>query len=157
MKVRDLMTADVISLSGSDRLISAEELMGLRRIRHLPVLDDEGRLEGLVTHRDLMAACLSSIKSNTEWVSAQILKARVNVDEIMHTRLQTIGPDEDLATAAQRMHDHKFGCLPVVDADNRVVGILTESDFLRLSMEMIRYLEENDADALAGLAEHVAR
>ena len=142
MRVRDLMTADVVSLSGSDRLISAEELMGLRRIRHLPVLDEAGCLEGLVTHRDVMAACLSSIKTNTEWVSAQILKARVNVADIMHTRIQTIGPDEDLATAAERMHQHKFGCLPVVDDAGRVIGIITESDFLRMSAHLLRTLDD---------------
>lgn len=128
MKVLDLMTTDVIMLHADSPLISAEEIMGLRRVRHLPCVKD-GRFVGLITHRDLLRAHLP-VGSHVE---RQIHVSRTRVSEHMHTDVQTVGPDVELTEAARLMRKHKYGCLPVVAEDGSLVGIITDADFLFLA------------------------
>ena len=125
MKVRDLMTTDVIVLHADSPLISAEEVMNLSRVRHLPCVKD-GKFVGLLTHRDLLRAYLPVGSS----VDRQIHASRSKVREYMRTDVESITPDVDLDRAAQLLREHKYGCLPVVD-DGRLVGIVTPHDFLR--------------------------
>jgi CBS domain-containing protein len=100
------------------------------RIRHLPVVDRELRLVGLVTHRDLLGHAPSDLDEPREDERVAAL-ARVHIGDIMETHLSTSSPDEPLAAAGRRMLEGKIGCLPVVAGDGRLVGILTESDFVR--------------------------
>ncbi|MBN2801113.1 MAG: CBS domain-containing protein [Deltaproteobacteria bacterium] len=139
MKVRDLMTPDVITLDAASPLVAAEELMGLRRFRHLPVTEG-GRLIGLVTHRDLLRAYVSSVQG-ADWRENERLKATVNVAKIMHTKVRTIGPDDPLTEAARLLRHGPWGCLPVVDEEGHLVGILTEADFVRLAETWLRTMD----------------
>ena len=155
MKVRDLMSVDVVTLDAGDPLVAAEEIMGFRRFRHLPVTE-EGRLIGLVTHRDLLRACVSPFTEDSRKKDA-ILKARVNVRDIMHARVKTVGPETDLAEAAAMLRTGAFGCLPVVEADGRLLGIVTEADFVRLAEILLRRTQEKDPEFLGSLREELAR
>jgi CBS domain-containing protein len=139
LKVKHLMTDKLVTLFVEETLPLAEDIMKLRHIRHLPVVNDEGRLEGLVSHRDILAAQISVLAGLTNKERAQ-LQAKVKVGDIMQTGIVTAVPDESVLDAAMRMADLKLGCLPVVDVDRRLVGILTEADLLRL---VIRYLERD--------------
>jgi CBS domain-containing membrane protein len=104
--------------------------MRKRRIRHLPVVDRAGRIAGLVTHRDLLAAASSSLTHRTEAQRLHLL-AGGRAGEVMETHLSVTTADEPAAAAGDRMMQHKIGCLPVIDAEARVVGIVTEEDFVR--------------------------
>ncbi len=128
--VAALMTTDVLSVDQHATLARAWETMRVHRIRHLPVVDRRGRLVGLVTHRDLLAASNSSLAFPTEPERAGALRV-ARVHDLMETHLSTVSPDEPAAEAGRRMVRHKIGCLPVVDANGRLVGIVTEEDFLR--------------------------
>jgi WS/DGAT/MGAT family acyltransferase len=137
-RVAGLMTTPPITVRAEDRLANAWRLMRTHRIRHLPVVDRDGRLIGLVTHRDLLAASSSSIIAGAEEDRVQLL-TWAGVGDVMETHLSVAHPDESAAAAGERLLRHKIGCLPVVEGDHQLVGIVTEEDFLRwATTEMAR-------------------
>lgn len=128
--VADLMTRDVVTLRAHASLAQAWALMQAQRIRHLPVVDAGGRLVGIVTHRDLLAASQSSLTFRTEADRVRLLGWATAAD-VMETHLSVARPDEPALAAGGRMGRHKIGCLPVLSPDGRLVGIVTQEDFLR--------------------------
>jgi WS/DGAT/MGAT family acyltransferase len=130
LAVRDLMTTAVVAIAPGDSLAHAYALMRARRIRHLPVVTGDGRLAGLVTHRDLLAASSSSLKVPVEADRVRLL-GFARVGDVMETHVSVATPDDPAALAGERMVRHKIGCLPVVGVDARLAGIVTEEDFVR--------------------------
>jgi CBS domain-containing protein len=129
MRVRDLMTPEVTTLRRNDALSIADDVMRLGRIRHLPVLDDDGQLVGIVSQRDLFRGALARALGYGAHAQQKLLGQLV-VKEVMTNDPVTIGPDAPLAEAARLMLQRKIGCLVVVEG-GRLAGILTESDFVR--------------------------
>lgn len=134
--VSDLMTTDIVALLKEQSLPFAEELMRLERIRHLPVVDDDGHLVGLVTHRDLLGAQVSALTALDDEDKTD-LELAVPVAKVMRTDVWTVAPDSPALEAAQIMLDHAFGCLPVVD-QRVLVGIVTEADYLALLVRVLK-------------------
>ena len=130
LRVRDLMTEEVVVVTADDSLAALRDLMYDRDVRHMPVVDRERELVGLVTKRDLLRDSLIEQRDVPDFVEEVILEHR-RVGELMTTAVEAIEPDADIAEAARIMFDNKFGCLPVVEG-RRLVGILTEADFVRL-------------------------
>jgi CBS domain-containing membrane protein len=130
LRVRDLMTRDPKTLGRNDQLPLADDLMKQERIRHLPVLDDDGELVGIVSQRDMFRGALAHALGYGETAQRRMLGLLV-VKEVMTTQVVTVGPDAPIADAARTMVDRKIGCLPVVEG-GRLVGILTESDFVEM-------------------------
>ncbi len=128
--VRDLMTEDVLAVQAGDSLATVSDLMVKRRIRHVPVIDGDGLLVGLVSQRDLLRNSLIEQIDVPQSVERAVLE-RLEVRDLMVTEVDGIGPSADVREAAQLMLEHKYGCLPVVEG-RRLVGILTEADFVRL-------------------------
>lgn len=132
-QVRDLMTDNVFTLRPHDDLASLYDLMDSKHIRHVPIVDREKELVGLVTHRDLSRSALGPQEDAPLSLQREMLRRR-KVREIMATEVDTIEPDEDLRVAAEMLMENKIGCLPVVEGTH-LVGILTESDFVRHYVE----------------------
>ena len=131
LKVRDVMTADPTTLKRNDKLTLADDIMLLGRIRHLPVLDDDGqRLVGIVSQRDLFRDALAQALGYGRHAQRKILDT-LSVKEVMTGDVVTTSPDTSLVEAARLLTERKIGCLPVVE-DERLVGILTEGDFVAL-------------------------
>jgi CBS domain-containing membrane protein len=130
MRVRDLMTPGVFAVGIEDDLETVTNLMDDRSIRHAPVVDAAGNLVGLVTQRDVLRTGLSGQGQLPPEAERQA-RLHVNVGEIMIPDVVTARPDQDIRDAARIMLENKFGCLPVVE-NQRLVGIVTESDFVRL-------------------------
>ena len=135
LRVADMMTRAVYAIAPTHSLPLAESLMGLRHIRHVPVVDDAGNFIGLVTHRDLLSAQLSALTPLTSEERSS-LQLSIPVSKIMRTNVWTTRSDTLAATAARTMREHKFGCLPVVD-DGKLVGIVTESDMFQFAREAL--------------------
>ena len=129
MKVRELMTTEVATLGRNDELTIADDIMKMKRIRHLPVVE-EGRLVGMLTQRDLYHAALSTAMNFGEKAQKEFLKAVV-VKEVMTEEVLTIDPGADVKEAARLLIEHKIGCLPVVE-NGKLVGIVSETDLLRV-------------------------
>jgi len=135
VSVRDIMSAPVLSLTESQSLPLAEELMKQKHIRHIPVVDAAGQLVGLVTHRDVMAAKISSLAPLSDEEKAS-LQEGVPVARIMRTNVWSVSPETPALAAARMLRDHAFGCLPVVEG-RLLVGIVTEADFLALLIDSL--------------------
>jgi len=129
LRVGDLMTAEVATLNANDKLSIADDIMRLGRIRHLPVVDEDGGVIGIVSQRDLFRGALARALGYGEHAQSKIL-GMLLVKEVMTPTVATVSPDVPLAEAARTMLERKIGCLVVKDGD-RLAGILTESDFVR--------------------------
>jgi CBS domain-containing membrane protein len=130
------MRSHVVTLQVSSALDVATDIMTMARIRHLPVVDDSGALVGVVSQRDLFRAAISSVLSLGERTQREWL-GKVPVHDVMTTEVVTVGPDDSITDAMQRLLEGKFGCLPVVE-HGRIVGLLTETDCLRCFRDMLR-------------------
>jgi CBS domain-containing membrane protein len=134
LTVGDIMSRDVITLAEDDTLADARHCMERGRVRHHPVVRD-GRLVGLVTHRDLLAASFSVFDDVSPGDEHRLL-AGIPVRELMHDAVSAT-PAMRVREAAGILLDNTFGCLPVVDGRGRLVGIVTEADFLRLAVRLL--------------------
>lgn len=131
--VRDLMTSPVFTVDQDREFTSADDMMRLQHIRHVPVVS-KGNLVGLVTHRDLMRA---QAKLFLDEDGDDTRLASVRVGDFMTTdRLTTCDPSTPADDAARLMLTKKIGCVLVQEGD-RLVGILTESDLVSWAVEMM--------------------
>ncbi len=127
--VSRIMRTEFASLRETDRLDLADQIMKLGRVRHLPVLDPDGRIIGIVSNRDLLSASLTNVL-DFEREQRQGFLRSVDVAEVMTREVETIAPDAPLAAAASRLVAHRIGCLPIVGDDRVMVGLVTETDLL---------------------------
>ena len=134
MRVRNIMTSPVEFLEIGDSLDLAQHLMKAGRIRHIPVVDGEQRLIGLVTHRKLLGAWIGHGDPMHERPGE--VAREIPVDMLMETNVLTTTPDTPAAKAAMVIETQKIGCLPVVDK-GKLVGIVTEADFVRLARKAL--------------------
>lgn len=133
--VSELMVDTVFTLQPSDNLSDARTLMKLAKIRNTPVTDDEGNFVGLITNRDLLACTISRLADIDDKVQEEIDTA-IRVSDVMQCDVDCVTPDTPLREAARLLFEHKCGCLPVLEG-RKLVGILTEADFLRLAMLLL--------------------
>lgn len=138
--VKHLMTSPVISLFAEQTLPLADDIMRFKHLRHLPVTDENNMLVGMISHRDILRAQISSLTGLTD-SQRRARQESVTVSQVMTREVWTAGPDTPASNAGQLLLDHRFGCLPVVDLVGHLVGIVTERDFLRFA---IRAIEMHD-------------
>ncbi len=124
MTVLDLMTTKVITLRWKDTVETAQHQMEMAEVRHLPVLDGEGHLVGILSDRDIFR---SRGLRQAPWLVAAILLRNGH----------PLAPEAPAAQAVRRMLDLKIGCLPVVSG-GKLVGIVTETDILSLAHRMLQ-------------------
>lgn len=130
LRVKDVMSRDVQVVRRNDLLAVADTLMKQARIRHLPVLDEDGLVCAVVSQRDLFRGALLRALGYGARAEDMMLR-QLPVKEAMSAEIHTIGPEAALVDAARAMTERKIGCLPVVDGE-KLVGILTESDIVKL-------------------------
>ena len=133
LKIKDVMSREVRTVTRNDQLGVADKLMKEERIRHLPVIDESGDVCAVVSQRDLFrGALLRSLGYGSR--AEETLLRQVVVKEAMSAELFTTTPDTPVAEAARQMIERRVGCLPVLEA-GKLVGIVTETDFVRLVAE----------------------
>jgi acetoin utilization protein AcuB len=131
MRVRELMSRDVVTIGEAETCYEAVAAMCRRRVRHLPVLDRDGALVGIVTDRDVRHRLFASdVYRQLGRVPVTTLLRQASIRTVMSAPALRIGAGADVAEAAERMRQEKVGCLRVVEG-SRVVGMLTEIDILR--------------------------
>jgi acetoin utilization protein AcuB len=131
--VREWMTTPVFSVSPLTSLSAAHQTMKEHGIRRLPVVDHD-RLVGIITIGDVREASPSDATTLSIW-ELNYLWAQLTVEKIMTRAVITVRPDDSILDAAQIMLEHKVSGLPVLDAEEKIVGILTESDIFRMLVE----------------------
>lgn len=137
MLVKDCMTRHPILISPETPAAQAQKIMTENKIRHLPVTGSGKRLMGLVTRQSFSLAP-DVLASLDVWDITRYLSG-LNVKNIMikAEKVITIEPDRTVERAARTMNEHKIGCLPVVEHDSVVVGIITETDLLDALQTML--------------------
>ena len=128
--VSEVMSRDPVTVKMNDRIEEAFGLMRDNQIRHLPVLDRDGNIQGVLSDRDL----LKDVGQSKPWVlQEKMLNLRSHhfVRDFMTPTPEVINPDSTLFEAGLILLENKISCVPVVEG-NQVVGILTETDFVKL-------------------------
>ena len=133
--VKELMTDVVETLTLGDTLATARRRIARGHIRHLPVVDGQERLVGLITQRRILEAWVSHGHPDQE--SATEVARTVPIEMLMEKDVLTVDPGTAAAHAARLLETYKFGCLPVVEK-GKLVGIVTETDFVHFAR---RYFE----------------
>ncbi len=127
--VRDLMTEKLFTVRPEHDLAHLNDMMAEMHVRHMPVVDEDGALVGLVSQRDLLRTAMDPAGMLPVSEQRELLR-NTRVREIMTVEVETATPDTDIAEAGNLMLENKLGCLPVVEGE-QLVGILTESDFVK--------------------------
>lgn len=127
--VEEVMSTDIFTLGRNDTLSVADDLMKQQRIRHIPVIDSDDELCGILTQRDLFRGTLLRALGYGSRAEQRMLDS-LSVKDAMHEDVLTISPDAALSDAATLMLSKKVGCLPVVHG-GRLVGIISEADFVK--------------------------
>lgn len=135
MLIRDWMTKDVITVGPETSMMKASKIMRERKISRLPVVDDSGRLLGIVSDRDLKEASPSKATS-LDMHELYYLLSEIKVKDIMTKTPLAVKPAETVEKAAVLMMNNNFGGLPVVDENLKVVGIITDSDVFKVLVEI---------------------
>jgi acetoin utilization protein AcuB len=145
--VRDWMTREVITVSPDTSLTDSYQLMANHKIRRLPVMEN-GRLIGIITLGDLRGARPSDVGSLSLW-EINFMIAQLTTADIMTPDPITISPDEPVARAAQLMLQNTFGCLPVINTENEIFGIITATDIFRLIVHDWQHSEDSPPEPFA--------
>jgi CBS domain-containing protein len=137
-----IMATELVTVHPSASLYRAGELMREHRIRHLPVVDEDNRLVGLLTQSDVLAASDSILKDR----DSQLDVAHFPVEDAMVTEIDTVPSHASLRQAAMYLERHKIGCLPVVD-EGKLVGIITDTDFVGVAINLLEQLEDFEPES----------
>jgi acetoin utilization protein AcuB len=135
-RVRDYMTKDPVTLREDDLLRQAVEIVMVRRIRHIPILDGRRALVGIVTDRDVQGTLPSPLSAAAPEEYEALLET-TPIARIMTRDVITIGPDDLAAEAVETLLASRVDGLPVLE-DERLAGIFTVRDALRAYLELLR-------------------
>ncbi len=139
MNLDVIMSTDLKTVSPQDSLASVRRIMHDNRIHHVPVVDDEYKLVGLVTLTDVLAATDSVLRDD----ESRLHVGEIKVEDIMVQNLATIDEHASLRQAALFLEKHRIGCLPVV-TDGSLRGIVTDTDFVGVAINLLEQIEESE-------------
>ena len=139
--VSEIMNPYLITVSPYDTLARAHELMVKNKIRRLPVVDNNKKLIGILTLKDILEAKPSDVKHSLYIDDIYKYLSGLTVITAMTAKPVTIYQTSTIGNAAELMLEHKIGGLPVLDAGDTLVGLITESDIFRLIVR--RWRDEN--------------
>lgn len=117
-------------MKASDTVKHADVDMHLANIRHIPVVDDKGNLVGILSNRDVLRA-----------LGANGTGEGIKIGDIMTSNVRTCQEDTPAGKAAEEMMEHKIGALPVVGDAGQLIGLVTETDFVRIVYDTLGEFE----------------
>ena len=139
MSLDVIMSTDLKTVSPQDSLATVRSLMHENRINHVPVVNEDENLVGLVTLTDVLAATDSILRDDDSRLHATEIK----VQDIMVQNLATIDEHASLRQAALFLEKHRIGCLPVV-TNGTLRGIVTDTDFVGVAINLLEQIEETE-------------
>src|SRR5678816_2549886 len=144
MKIKDIMTADPRTCCPDTNLAAAAELMLKADCGILPVVDDEGKLVGVVTDRDMYIALATRNK----------LASQITVGDVAHKQVFTCGPDDDVHAALATMKQHHIRRLPVEGFGRTVAGVVSMNDILLAAGARKAVRSDEVVDTLQAICAH---
>ena len=139
MSLEMIMSTDLITISPDDNLESARTLMHDKRIHHLPVVDDDSNLVGLITLTNVLAATDSILRDAENRIHA----SEIIIRDIMVQDVATVQESASLRQAALFLEKHRIGCLPVM-SNGELKGIVTDTDFVGVAINLLEQIEESE-------------
>lgn len=137
MEVKTIMKKEVQTVSPSDKITHAVTLMSKYQLHRLPVLVDD-KLVGLITEKTIASNSPSNV-SSLSIHEMNYLLSKVTVEDVMIKEVVTVRPNQLVEDAAHKMRECNIGCLPVVDKNNKLKGIITTNDVLDSFMDLLGY------------------
>jgi acetoin utilization protein AcuB len=134
----DIMSPNVVSISMYDPFSEVEAKMRQYGIRHLPVLDWNGKLTGLITQRDLFRICPPRISEDG---SRFYMKEDLDEYILRHVMIKNpycLKPEDHLAEALFVMADKRLGCIPIIDDEKNLIGIVTRTDIIKAAARLLK-------------------
>jgi acetoin utilization protein AcuB len=132
------MTKNPITITPDTTVLKALEIMGRNHFHRLPVTDEKGKLVGLVTE-GLVNESSGKNSTSLSVYELNYLLSRTKAEDIMIKDVKTISQDVFVEVAAQTMLDNEISVLPVVDDNNKVIGIITDKDIFQAFVELLGY------------------
>jgi acetoin utilization protein AcuB len=140
--IREKIRRNPVTISPDTSFFKAQGYLHVKGVRHLPVVDKDDRLVGIVTDRDIREAAPSDATSlSVHELSDLLAKLKVSAFMTPKEKLITITPDTLIEEAVKLMHDHKIGCLPVLEG-GKLYGIFTETDALDHFVDVFGFKEK---------------
>ena len=139
MTLEMIMSTDLVTVAPGDTLATARAIMHDNMVHHLPVLDDDQKLVGLVTLTNVLAATDSILRDAENRIRA----TEIIVGDIMVQDVVTVDEHASLRQAALFLEKHRIGCLPVV-TDGDLHGIVTDTDFVGVAINLLEQIEDTE-------------
>jgi CBS domain-containing protein/anti-sigma regulatory factor (Ser/Thr protein kinase) len=131
IKAGDIMSSHVVEISGEKKIAHAKELMKIKKISGIPVVDDKKQLIGIISIEDIIHAL-------------EFNKINDPIRKIMSTQVVTIHKDDSLAAVVDKFENYKYGRFPVVDDEKRVCGIISKEDIMHGILEKFNLIYIHD-------------
>ena len=160
MLIRELMTQNVITTEEDKTILEVRELMRNKNIRRLPVTDDIKRIKGMITDGDVGRSEPSDATTLSKY-EANYLLSKLRVRDVMTKTVITVNDTSEIEEAAYLLYTNKIGALPVLDIDNKLCGIVTDSDIFKAFVDIMGFAKTStkitvDASDQVGVLADVA-
>lgn len=143
--VSDIMTRELVTIGEDDRIASAAEHMKKYRFRHLPVVRHK-KLVGLITQRDLLKVSSTPFSKEKELRDEMI--SYLPAKDVMRSEVVTIAETMDVVAAGEMMSQLKIGCLCVTNEEDELIGIVTEADYVKLAVRLVRGMRRDSRPSI---------
>lgn len=142
--VTSIMADDLFTLGIENTLADARIMMVQNRIRHIPIVDDNNALLGIISQRDVLAAEESSLIITDKFKRFDYEQS-VKIIEFYRSEIMTINSKSSVHQAALTIQKYKIGCLPIL-ANGKLVGLVTSSDFVNVAINLIEVLAAQEPE-----------
>lgn len=137
--VADIMTSKVVTLKPEANLFEAHNITREQGIRHLPVVNEQNEIVAVLTQKALIANVMQIISEYGEQAISRKEK-QTDIMNVADSDFDTLSPEQNVADVADFFLANKHGCLPVVDTEDKLIGIVTSSDFIKLSKKLLEII-----------------
>jgi len=140
MIIRELMTSEVLTIGEEKSMLEARELMLSNNYRRIPVVDDIKRIRGIITDGDIGRSEPSDASTLSKYEASYLL-SKLKVRDVMTKAVITVRETDGIEIAAYQLYKNKIGALPVVNDENKLCGIITDSDIFKAFVDIMGYAQ----------------
>lgn len=135
--IKNLMTTDVVTIRPNDLMIVAKETFEANSFHHIPVVDEDEQLVGIISRHDYnkMLTTFSVFKNSKADIANRKFMMSMLVKDVMTKQVAKLHPDDPITVALGIFKENLFHALPIIDDENKVVGILTTFDMLNYAYD----------------------
>lgn len=138
MLLKEIMTKDPVTLNIDESFCRVAQIFQEKDIRHLPIVNSQGLILGIISQRDLNRITSPKKGPNGEYLYDPAELTKYILKQHVIQKVFSLSPEDTLEKALEIMAEKKLGCMPIADSEGRVVGIVTVTDLLKLFLKALR-------------------